>query len=83
MKHHHHKRKRKFQNTRDRRRKSIRTPKLQADVCPECGYNGLDYGDSGLQDDSYIYEWTCPNCGLTGKECHGLAFDEHIVDVAQ
>ena len=37
------------------------------------------YADSELQDESYIYDWTCPNCGQTGKECHALVFSEHIL----
>lgn len=51
-----------------------------AGVCPICGCSDLDYGSSGIQDESYIYDWTCPACGRSGKECHDLVFDEHIVD---
>lgn len=49
-----------------------------AGVCPVCGCNDLEYGDSGIQDESYIYDWTCPQCGSSGKECHSLVFEEHI-----
>ena len=38
-----------------------------------------DTADSELQDESYIYDWTCPNCGQTGKEYHALVFSEHIL----
>ena len=55
-------------------------PKATAGICPICGYRDLNYGDSGIQDESYIYDWTCPACGRSGKKCHDLVFDEHIVD---
>lgn len=50
-------------------------------VCPVCGSDGmLDYGDSGINDESYYYCWTCEICGSTGKEWCDLVFSEHIVD---
>lgn len=55
-------------------------PKAAAGICPICGCSDLGYGDSGIQDESYIYEWICPACGGSGKECHSLVFDEHIVE---
>lgn len=55
------------------------SPVQAADVCPTCGHKGLTYGDSELADESYIYDWTCPNCGQAGKECHNLVFSEHIL----
>lgn len=51
-----------------------------AGICPVCGSNDLEYGDSDIQDESYIYDWTCPACGNSGKECYTLVFDEHIID---
>lgn len=55
-------------------------PKTAAGVCPICGCSDLNYGDSGIQDTSYIYDWICPGCGRSGKECHDLVFDAHIVE---
>ena len=43
--------------------KTSKTPEQAADTCPVCGHKDLIYGDSELQDESYIYDWTCPNCG--------------------
>ena len=59
--------------------KTSKTPEQAADTCPVCGHKDLISGDSELQDESYIYDWTCPNCGQTGKECHALVFSEHIL----
>lgn len=50
-----------------------------AGICPVCG-GDLAYGDSDIQDESYIYDWACPACGRSGKECHSLVFNEHVVD---
>mgnify|MGYP000849473111 CR=1 FL=1 len=55
-------------------------PKAAAGICPICGCSDLDYGDSDIQDESYMCDWICPACGRSGKECHNLVFDEHIVD---
>lgn len=54
--------------------KTSKTPEQAADTCPVCGHKDLIYGDSELQDESYIYDWTCPNCGQTreGMPCSGL-----------
>ena len=59
--------------------KTSKTTEQAADTCPVCGHKDLIYADSELQDESYIYDWTCPNCGQTGKECHALVFSEHIL----
>ena len=54
--------------------KTSKTPEQAADTGPVFGHKDLIYGDSELQDESYIYDWTCHNCGQTGKDCHALVF---------
>ena len=48
--------------------------------CPVCGYDDLTYGDSFLQDESYIYRWSCEKCGASGKEAFSLEFVCHFMD---
>ena len=36
--------------------KTSKTPEQAADTCPVCGHKDLIYGDSELQDESYIYD---------------------------
>lgn len=48
--------------------------------CPVCGNEELSYGDSFLQDESYVYRWSCKACGADGKEYHKLVFAVHILD---
>lgn len=45
-------------------------------ICPICG-SELVYGDDESLDDGGVYEWTCPNCGATGKEGYDKVFDKH------
>ena len=51
--------------------------KHQQGVCPFCGSEELEYGDSGLQDISYYYKWECKHCGHRGTEWYDLEFAEH------
>lgn len=47
--------------------KTSKTPEQAADTCPVCGHKDLIYGDSELQDESYIYslwqEWIIRRSG--------------------
>lgn len=49
-------------------------------VCPICGYVGLEYGTSESFDGGIIYPWSCPKCGSEGKEYGAISFDGHNVD---
>lgn len=49
-------------------------------ICPICKAKGLDYGDHSFEDDRVLFDWTCPQCGRTGKEIHVLDFVEHGLD---
>lgn len=48
-------------------------------VCPECGSTNLEYGESGIKDTSYGYQWACDDCGAEGTEWYALSFSEHSV----
>ena len=45
-------------------------------VCPVCG-GELEYECDKPQDDGGFYEWTCFDCGATGKEGYNKVFDRH------
>lgn len=55
------------------------TEPQEAEKCPCCGEPNLNYGDSGLADAQYYYNWTCQECGATGTEWFDLVFSEHII----
>lgn len=46
-------------------------------VCPICGGTDLDYGNDTPTDDGGLIDWTCPDCGATGKEGYDKVFDRH------
>lgn len=52
--------------------------KQKEGVCPECG-SWFKYGDGGIEDGGYKYNWTCPDCGAEGEEWYDVYFSEHIV----
>ena len=49
----------------------------QQGICPVCGSEELDYGTADIMDESVSYPWTCAQCHATGREVHGLSFDDH------
>ena len=51
-----------------------------AGECPVCSHEELIYGDSFLQDESYIYRWSCKKCGTDGKAAYSLVFVTHYLD---
>lgn len=51
----------------------------QAEKCPCCGESNLSYGDSGLVDSQYYYNWTCQECDAAGTQWFDLVFSEHII----
>jgi len=52
------------------------TPVDDPEVCPLCG-GSLRYGDHDITDELRTQNWTCENCGATGKEVYRLVFDCH------
>lgn len=48
----------------------------EAGICPICGGN-LEYGTDEPVDDGGLIEWTCLDCGATGKEGYNKVFDQH------
>lgn len=52
------------------------TKKQQQGICPKCGAEIENYGESGPQDEMYYYEYVC-ECGLEGTEWYSLQFLEH------
>ena len=52
--------------------------KQKQGVCPKCGSkDGLEYGDSEIQDGTISYDYTCQDCGSNGKEWHNIVFTNH------
>jgi hypothetical protein len=51
----------------------------EAGKCPVCGCKELDYGDSEIENESYVYDWTCKQCKTSGREYHNLIFACHII----
>lgn len=45
-------------------------------ICPICG-GELEYGSDKPLDDGGVYDWTCFDCGATGKEGYSKVFDQH------
>ena len=50
-----------------------------AGTCPCCQESELHYGESGLADAQYYYNWNCPECEATGTEWFELVFIEHTL----
>ena len=48
-------------------------PSQMEGICPECGH-AVDYGDSEIHDDTYVYEIYCSRCNLDGTESYSLKF---------
>lgn len=46
-------------------------------ICPVCGGAALEYGSDNPTDDGGLIDWTCPDCGATGKEGYDKVFDRH------
>lgn len=49
-------------------------------VCPVCGNEGLEYGSTELEDNSYGYHWECPNCKSKGIEWYSINYSETVSD---
>ena len=47
-----------------------------AGVCPVCG-GPLIYGENAAADSDGCVDWTCQDCGATGKEVYRQVFDSH------
>lgn len=46
-------------------------------ICPLCG-SDIEYeGAYDHDDDGATLDWTCPNCGATGKAGYTFVFDQH------
>ena len=43
-------------------------------VCPVCNSGDIEYGSSYVEDQMYIYEWSCEECGADGRELYELDF---------
>lgn len=49
-------------------------------ICPSCGSEDLNYGNSILDGIYMGFEWECDECGTTGIEWYVLEFVEHIIE---
>lgn len=48
---------------------------MESGKCPKCGVDGrLNYGVGFLQDNSYGYPVSCPDCEFTGTEWYDVNF---------
>lgn len=57
----------------------------EAGVCPVCGYEGLQFGDEGMEiaGDRVFYRCECvkpEGCGWSGREWYTLEFEEFTED---
>lgn len=52
----------------------------EANHCPKCGGDALDFNSYEVVDTYVEYPWTCKKCGSTGKEYGAIVFDGHIVE---
>lgn len=61
-----------------RSRMDVKIPGAEeSGICPMCG-GELEYGQEiTLEDDAGYHEWTCSECGATGKEYYDKVFDRH------
>ena len=55
------------------------TQKHDAGACPVCG-SEVEYGDGQVDENDYVYRWTCEECGAYGREYYDMKFSEIIVD---
>jgi hypothetical protein len=46
--------------------------------CPLCGHE-LNFTEGDLDDDDYVYRWTCEGCRARGEERYALRFVGHAV----
>lgn len=51
-----------------------------AGQCGNCKSTDIEYGESGVDDESYYYKFTCNNCGKTGREWYDLVYSETMMD---
>ena len=49
-------------------------------VCPKCGGIQLDYGAMDYNGESIYYPYSCPECGIEGKEWFSMTFVQHTID---
>jgi hypothetical protein len=47
-------------------------------VCPKCGSENLNYGDTELCGNELGYEFECEDCGCQGTEWYKLSFIETV-----
>lgn len=52
-------------------------PMDEPEVCPLCG-GSLHYGAYEITDELRTQDWTCEECGATGKEAYRMIFDCHF-----
>lgn len=48
--------------------------------CPKCDSLNLEYGESGVEDENYFYDFVCNDCKATGTEWYNLQYDETILN---
>jgi formate dehydrogenase maturation protein FdhE len=48
-------------------------------TCPICG-SDVEYGDGQVDENDYVYRWTCEECGAYGREYYDMTFSESIID---
>lgn len=52
-------------------------PLDEPEICPLCG-GALNYGEYEITDELRTQDWTCEECGATGKEAYRMIFDCHF-----
>jgi hypothetical protein len=46
--------------------------------CANCNSDNIEYGNSGMIDESMYYEYDCNDCDEVGKEWYNLTYVETI-----
>jgi len=49
-------------------------------ICPDCGKEHLDYGETEWADESVGYSFICYDCGCSGIEWYNLVYDETVIN---
>lgn len=49
-------------------------------MCPKCGSDNLEYGNTELEGNYLGYEFECRQCGCEGTEWYKLVYEETVTD---
>jgi len=73
-----------FNTTAEIEQKITMSKNHEPGVCPNCGSDGLDFDGFFVElvdNSSCHYCWRCGKCGISGRECYLLTFNEHVIEL--